>query len=75
MIFCSIPEPETNPLATRLHTDANLILGLALQQLQLRIEESGAKITFDKLPAVVVESGSVDASISKPDWQCDQVLR
>ena len=42
------------PVGDKVATDANLILGLALQQLQLRIEESGAKITFDKLPMVVV---------------------
>ena len=41
------------PVGDKVATDANLILGLALQQLQLRIEESGAKITFDKLPVVV----------------------
>jgi two-component system, chemotaxis family, CheB/CheR fusion protein len=41
------------PIGEKVATDANLILGLALQQLQLRIEESGATITFDKLPAVV----------------------
>jgi PAS domain S-box-containing protein len=41
------------PLGTTIATDASLILGLALQQLQLRIEETGAKITFDKLPTVV----------------------
>ena len=42
------------PVGDKVATDANLILGLALQQLQLRIEESGAKITFDKLPTVIV---------------------
>jgi chemotaxis family two-component system sensor kinase Cph1 len=41
------------PIGDNVEADANLVLGLALQQLQLRIEESGAKITFDKLPAVV----------------------
>jgi light-regulated signal transduction histidine kinase (bacteriophytochrome) len=41
------------PIGDKVDTDANLVLGLALQQLQLRIEESGAKIRFDKLPAVV----------------------
>ena len=41
------------PVGDKVATDANLILGLALQQLQSRIEESGAKITFDQLPVVV----------------------
>ena len=41
------------PVGDKVATDANLILGLALQQLQSRIEESGAKITFDQLPIVV----------------------
>jgi PAS domain S-box-containing protein len=41
------------PLGITVTTDSSLILGLALQQLQLRIEETGAKITFDKLPTVV----------------------
>ena len=63
------------PIGDKVGTDANLVLGLALQQLQSRIEESGAKIRFDQLPVVVVESGSVDAGIPKPDRQCDQVLR
>ena len=39
-------------IGDKLATDANLVLGLALQQLQSRIEENGAKITFDKLPVV-----------------------
>ena len=42
------------PAGDKVATNANLILGLALQQLQLRIKESGATITFDKLPTVVV---------------------
>jgi PAS domain S-box-containing protein len=42
------------PVEDKVATDVNLILGLALQQLQLRVEESGAKITFDQLPTVVV---------------------
>jgi two-component system, chemotaxis family, CheB/CheR fusion protein len=41
------------PVGDKVATDANLILGLALQQLQSRIEESGATITFDQLPTVV----------------------
>jgi two-component system, chemotaxis family, CheB/CheR fusion protein len=41
------------PVGDKVATDATLILGLALQQLQLRIKESGARITFDKLPTVV----------------------
>jgi PAS domain S-box-containing protein len=41
------------PVGAKVATDANLILGLALQQLQLRIEETGAKITFDQLPTVM----------------------
>jgi two-component system CheB/CheR fusion protein len=41
------------PLGTTVATDASLILNLALQQLQLRIEETGAKITFDNLPSVI----------------------
>jgi light-regulated signal transduction histidine kinase (bacteriophytochrome) len=42
------------PVGDKVLTDVNLVLGLALQQLQLRVEESGAKITFDQLPTVVV---------------------
>src|SRR5579884_708623 len=33
--------------------DCNAVLGLALQYLQFRITESGAKITFDHLPVVL----------------------
>lgn len=35
------------------HVDCNQVLGLALQHLQFKITESGAKITFDRLPVVL----------------------
>lgn len=38
-------------------TDANRVLGLALQNLQFRLLESGAKITFDRLPEVTANEG------------------
>jgi signal transduction histidine kinase len=42
-----------DPVGDKVPAGANLALGLALQQLQPRIQESGAQITFDPLPTVV----------------------
>jgi PAS domain S-box-containing protein len=40
------------PVGDKAPTDATFVLGLALEHLQSRIEESGAKVTIDDLPIV-----------------------
>jgi chemotaxis family two-component system sensor kinase Cph1 len=40
------------PIGDKVPTDVTFVLGLALEHLQSRIEESGAKVTFDALPIV-----------------------
>jgi signal transduction histidine kinase len=40
------------PVGEKVPTDANFVLGLALEHLQTTIQESGAKVTFDDLPVV-----------------------
>jgi PAS domain S-box-containing protein len=45
---------STQPPAPEARTDSGVILQLALQHLQFRVQETGARITIDPLPVVMV---------------------